>query len=96
LWRSYACRKFSFGPKPTKGRAYQIEAAVIDHEAKTVKTSRVAWLGEVEISATGLLVGPEDPDARSERDEAIEFLVDLLEGAGGSTSTDSSVPSTLG
>jgi hypothetical protein len=41
-------------------------------------------LGEVEISATGLLAGPEDPDARSERDEAVEFLVELLEGAGGS------------
>jgi AAA domain len=70
--------KFSFGPKPTTGRAYQIETAVIDHETKTVKTSRVVWLGEVEISATGLLAGPEDPDARSERDEAGTFLDEML------------------
>jgi hypothetical protein len=70
--------KFSFGPKPTTGRAYQIETAVIDHDAKTVKTSRVVWLGEVEISATGLLAGSEDPDARSERDEAGEFLDEML------------------
>jgi hypothetical protein len=76
--------KHSFGPKPSTGRAYRIETAVIDHKAKTFKTSRVVWLGEVEISATGLLAGPEDPDARSERDEAVEFLVELLEGAGGS------------
>jgi AAA domain len=76
--------KFSFGPKPTTGTAYRIDTAVIDHKAKTFKTSRVLWLGEVEISATGLLAGPEDPDARSERDEAVEFLVQLLKGAGGS------------
>jgi putative DNA primase/helicase len=70
--------KFSFGPKPTTGTAYQIETAVVDHKAKTFKTSRVVWLGEVEISSTGLLAGPGDLEERTERDEAGTFLDEML------------------
>jgi hypothetical protein len=70
--------KFSFGPKPTTGAAYRIETAVVDHKAKTFKTSRVVWLGEVEISSTGLLAGPGDPEKRTDIDEATELLNKLV------------------
>jgi hypothetical protein len=74
--------KFSFGPKPTTGRAYQIETALIDHDAKTVKTSRVIWLGEVEIDSRGLLAGAGDPEERADRDDAAEFLRTVLADGG--------------
>jgi hypothetical protein len=70
--------KFSFGPKSTTGRAYKIEANFIDHGGDTFKTSRVVWLGEIEIDSRGLLAGPGNPEDRTERDEAADFLWSAL------------------
>jgi hypothetical protein len=72
--------KNSFGPKPTTGTAYRIETAVVHHKADTFKTSRVVWLGEVEIDSRHLLARPEEPDA--DRDDAAEFLRTVLADGG--------------
>jgi AAA domain len=70
--------KHSFGPKSTTGRAYRIETKLIEDQGKTRKTSGVVWLGEVEIDSHGLLAGAGDPEERTERDEAGDFLDELL------------------
>ena len=70
--------KFSFGPKPTTGRAYQIESKVIEYERETFTTSAVAWLGEIEIDSRGLLAGPGDPEQRNDIDRAKAFLQSLV------------------
>jgi putative DNA primase/helicase len=66
--------KNSFGPKPTTGRAYRIESRQVEIGAETFTTSGVVWLGEVEVSSRGLLAGAGDPEERTERDEAADFL----------------------
>ncbi len=70
--------KNSFGPKSSTGRAYRIEARSIEHHGDTFTTSGIVWLGDVEIDSRGLLAGPGDPEDRSERSEAAEFLSEAL------------------
>jgi hypothetical protein len=59
---------------------YRIEGREIDHpeDGGTIKTQGVAWLGEeADIDADSILMAP-NLEERTERDEAAEWLTDLL------------------
>jgi hypothetical protein len=75
----YVMDKHSFGPQPTTGKAYRIESRQLELRGKTVTTSGVVWLGEVEVSPRGLLAGPGD---RSDIDRAVAFLERLVPPGG--------------
>ena len=61
-------------------RSYRIEGVNITAaDGATVETSRVVWGGTLDLAASDLLAGPVDDDARSERDEAADFLRQILE-----------------
>jgi hypothetical protein len=70
--------KFSFGPRPSTGRAYRIESTTIEHHEETFTTSRVVWLGEVVVDTRSLLAGPAPAEERTERDIARDVILDAL------------------
>jgi hypothetical protein len=55
--------KHSFGPRSNVGFAYRIITASVELNGETFTTSKLAWDGEVEIDARGLLAGPGVPEA---------------------------------
>jgi putative DNA primase/helicase len=67
-----ALAKHNLAPRSTASMAYRL--AVSDGS----EHPRVEWLGESGISARDLVAMPTDPEERTEREEAADFLRDLL------------------
>src|SRR5262249_18346618 len=74
--------KHSFGPKSSTGTAYQIETRHIEDEGHTRKTSGVVWLGGGGIDSRCRLAGPDAPEERADRDDAVAFLRTVLADCG--------------
>jgi Bifunctional DNA primase/polymerase, N-terminal/AAA domain len=70
--------KNSFGPKAKTGTAYRIVTRYVERDGKVHETSGIEWLGDVPMDARQLLAGPDDPEARTEQDEAADFLRSYL------------------
>ncbi|MDQ6910477.1 MAG: AAA family ATPase [Actinomycetota bacterium] len=61
------------------GRAYRIETRRIEGaDGAEIETSGVAWLGDVEVDSRRVMAGPESPEERNDRDDAADWLRDLL------------------
>jgi hypothetical protein len=73
--------KHSFGPKPEKGTAYRLEGIDVEIDGEVYRTSRVVWLGAVDIRANQLLERARD-DERNDIDSAIEILSALVKETG--------------
>lgn len=75
--RVFACVKNNLAPEPPS-LAYRLEPAPGSHVA------RVVWVGESQCAAVELLRVAENDDDRSERDEAVEWLLAYLKENKGS------------
>lgn len=85
-WRVVFQNKTNWGPEDHHGHAYRVEGIEVtdhdgkvmtDYEGKPFTTARIAWGGEVELDPRTL---PSNNGERPapERDEAVEWLTDLL------------------
>lgn len=60
---------------------YRVEACEVPHDdGGTVETIRVAWLGEQDDIDANAILGTPNSEERTERDDAAEWLTDLLVG----------------
>lgn len=71
--------KNSHGPKAPTGKAYQIDGAVIDHNGDKFLTSKVHWLGDVEITSRALLAGAKDDEETTGQELAADVILDALQ-----------------
>ena len=62
---------------------YRVEGCEIEHGGETIETCSVAWLGEAEGITAADVLADHEPEDRTARDEAAEWLVDYLEEHGG-------------
>lgn len=62
---------------------YRIEGREIEIDGQTLSTCGVAWLGEAEGVTAADVLAETEPTERTERDEAVEWLVGYLEDQGG-------------
>jgi putative DNA primase/helicase len=74
--------KHSFGPKTTTGTAYRIAGSDVEVDGEVYQTSRVVWLGEVDIRASQLLEPRGSDDERNDIDSAVEILQTLVKETG--------------
>lgn len=72
-------RKSNFGAIDVPALRFRAEGCEIDHpdDGGRVATAIVAWLGEEHVDADSIL-RTEDPEERSEREQAAAWLTDLL------------------
>jgi AAA domain len=77
--------KNNLGRERLPSLAYVIEPKAVDTPEGPSFVTRLRFTGESERSVHDLLrgTGTEDPDGKSERDEAVEWLRDLLGSSGG-------------
>lgn len=62
---------------PQPALLYEIESCEVEHDGEALPTSRLRYLGESDIASHDLLAPPE-PEERTERDEAEDWLRDVL------------------
>lgn len=69
--------KHSFGPKATTGRTYRIEETTITIDGESYPTSMIEWGDTINLTANEVL-RTGDAEDRSERDNAREFVLEML------------------
>ena len=65
--------KFNLGPKP-ESLAFNIVEVTIEADGKCIKTARIAWTGETDLTADALIGRPPGKSDDGKLDQAMAFL----------------------